>query len=278
MWKPRTHPRRLQLQLRPHPRQMRPHSPQTLKPSKRTATSKLMACALDIKRLKKVFGQRKVLDKVTFSLPAGAFLSIFGPNGAGKSTLMRIIATLSRPSGGTVAVFGADSAQDPDAVRAHIGLISHSSMLYPELTALENLEFAARLYGVSDPTGRARELLKLVELDHRRFDTVKTFSRGMTQRLSIARALVHDPDLILLDEPYAGLDPHAVEVFDEIIASLREGRTFVMVSHDLEKGLSSCTHALVLARGKVASYQERADIDDAAFEREYREVVGMGVA
>ena len=106
-------------------------------------------------------------------------------------------------------------------------------MLYPDLTAMENMMFVARLYGVVDPEARVRELLRAVELDHRRFDSVRTFSRGMTQRLSIARALINDPDVVFLDEPYAGLDPHAVEIFYELIASLREGRTFVMVSHDL---------------------------------------------
>lgn len=237
-----------------------------------------MDAALEIKSLSKAFGRRKALDKVTFSVPQGAFLSIFGPNGAGKTTLLRILATLARPTGGSAQVLGLDLHEHSDEVRERIGLISHDSMLYPDLTALENLVFAARLYGVPDPQGRARELLKLVELDHRRFDAVKTFSRGMTQRLAIARALVHDPQLVLLDEPYAGLDPHAAEIFDQTLDALRDGRTFVMVSHDLVKGLSACTHVLVLAKGKAVSFDTRAALDIAAFEETYRATVGLGVA
>ena len=152
--------------------------------------------ALEVKKLTKVFGDRKALDNVSFSLPQGAFLSIFGPNGAGKTTMLRMLSTLARPTSGTIRVMGIDAKEDPDKVRDHIGLISHNSMLYPDLTAMENMMFVARLYGVVDPEARVRELLRAVELDHRRFDSVRTFSRGMTQRVSIARALVNDPAFV----------------------------------------------------------------------------------
>lgn len=234
--------------------------------------------ALEVKKLTKMFGDRKALDGVSFSLPQGAFLSIFGPNGAGKTTMLRMLSTLARPTSGTVRVMGIDAKEDSDKVRDHIGLISHNSMLYPDLTAMENLMFVARLYGVVDPEARVRELLRAVELDHRRFDLVRTFSRGMTQRLSIARALINDPDVVFLDEPYAGLDPHAVEIFDEIIGSLREGRTFVMVSHDLQKGFAACTHAMMLARGRVMVCAPKDELDFEEFKGLYRETVGMGVA
>lgn len=237
-----------------------------------------MTDALDIRKLTKVFGDRRALDKVTFSLPEGAFLSIFGPNGAGKTTLLRTLSTLSRPTSGSVRVMGCDAKEEPDKVREHIGLISHNSMLYPDLTAMENLMFVARLYGLAQPEDRVRELLRAVELDHRRFDMVRTFSRGMTQRLSIARALINDPDVVFLDEPYAGLDPHAVEIFDALLADIREGRTFVMVSHDLQKGFEACTHALVLARGRVVSFAPKEELDFEEFKQLYRETVGMGVA
>lgn len=237
-----------------------------------------MQAAIQTKKLTKVFGERRALDKVTIEVPAGAFLSIFGPNGAGKTTLVRTLATLSKATSGEVRVAGFDAKEDPDKVREHIGLISHNPMLYPDLTAMENLMFTARLYGVADPEARVRELLRAVELDHRRFDVVRTFSRGMTQRLSIARALMNDPDIVFLDEPYAGLDPHAVEIFDGLIDKLRDGRTFVMVSHDLQKGFDVCTHALVLARGRVVSYAPKDEIDFSEFRQLYRETVGMGVA
>ena len=234
--------------------------------------------AIDVRNLVKAFGARKALDDVSFELPEGAFLSIFGPNGAGKTTLLRVLATLARPSGGEVLVDGVDLREDPDKVRAGIGMISHAPMLYPDLTAEENLVFYAELHGVADPRSRARELLDEVGLAHRRLDPVKSYSRGMTQRVSIARAFVHDPKIMFLDEPYSGLDPHAAEVFDQLIGKMREGRTFVMVSHDLEKGLAMCTHALVLARGKVVAFEEKDALDEEAFARLYRETVGMGVA
>lgn len=237
-----------------------------------------MANAIETKKLTKVFGDRKALDKVSIEVPEGAFLSIFGPNGAGKTTLVRTLATLSRATLGTALVAGFDAKEEPDKVREHIGLISHNPMLYPDLTAMENLMFTAQLYGVVNAEERVRELLRAVELDHRRFDVVRTFSRGMTQRLSIARALMNDPDVVFLDEPYAGLDPHAVEIFDGLIEQLRDGRTFIMVSHDLQKGFDVCTHALVLARGRVVSYAPKEDIDFEQFRQLYRETVGMGVA
>lgn len=237
-----------------------------------------MANAIETKKLTKVFGDRKALDKVSIEVPEGAFLSIFGPNGAGKTTLVRTLATLSRATSGTALVAGFDAKEEPDKVREHIGLISHNPMLYPDLTAMENLMFTAQLYGVVNAEERVRELLRAVELDYRRFDVVRTFSRGMTQRLSIARALMNDPDVVFLDEPYAGLDPHAVEIFDGLIEQLRDGRTFIMVSHDLQKGFDVCTHALVLARGRVVSYAPKEDIDFEQFRQLYRETVGMGVA
>ena len=138
--------------------------------------------------------------------------------------------------------------------------------------------FTAQLYGVVNAEERVRELLRAVELDHRRFDVVRTFSRGMTQRLSIARALIHDPDVVFLDEPYSGLDPHAVDIFDQLIEKQREGRTFVMVSHDLRKGFDMCTHALVLARGRVVTFGAKDQLDFDEFSELYRSTVGMGVS
>lgn len=237
-----------------------------------------MDAAIRAEGLTKVFGGRRAVDDVTFAVPQGAFLSIFGPNGAGKTTLLRLLATLGRATSGQAWLMGIDVKEEPDRAREHLGLISHNSMLYPDLTAEENLMIYARLYGVEDPRSRVLELLDAVELKHRRLDVVRTFSRGMTQRLSIARALIHDPDVVFLDEPYSGLDPHAVEIFDDLIASTRAGRTFVMVSHDLQKGFAMCTHALVLSKGRVVTFDARDDIDYGSFTDLYRTTVGMGVA
>ena len=232
--------------------------------------------AIDARGLVKQFGSRRGLDGVDLQLPAGAFLSIFGPNGAGKTTLLRMLALLSRPTRGSLAMLGVDALEEPDALRSRVGLISHKSMLYGDLTARENLEFFSSLYPGGPDCARIDELLRLVELDHRRNDPARTFSRGMQQRLSIARALVNDPDLVLLDEPYSGLDPHAAELFDQLIDRVRDGRTFVMVSHDLQKGYQMCTHALILARGQVVVCAERAQIDAAAFRDLYLATVGVG--
>ena len=234
--------------------------------------------AIEVRHLSKVFGARKAVDDVSFELPEGAFLSIFGPNGAGKTTLLRVLSTLARPSSGEARVGGVDLREEPDKARELIGFISHQSMLYPDLTAEENLLLYAELYGVADPRTRVAELLEAVGLSHRRLDQVRTFSRGMTQRVSIARALVHDPAVVFLDEPYSGLDPHAVEIFDSLIAAVRGDRTFVMVSHDLAKGFEMCSHALVLARGRVVRFAARDELDFVEFSQLYRDTVGMGVA
>lgn len=235
--------------------------------------------AIEARGLVKQFGGRRALDGLDLELPQGGFLSIFGPNGAGKTTLLRELALLARPTGGELRILGVDALEEPDVLRSRIGLISHKSMLYGDLTARENLAFFASLYRLEGPEADARidELLRLVELDHRANDCARTFSRGMQQRLSIARALINDPELVLLDEPYSGLDPHAAELFDRLIARVRDGRTFVMVSHDLEKGFDLCTRALIMARGRAVVCAETAKIDRAAFRDLYLATVGMGV-
>jgi len=234
--------------------------------------------AVQVRDLTRAFGVRKALDRVSFDLPSGAFLSIFGPNGAGKTTLVRVLTTLLNPSSGTASVCGYDVVAEAVELRHRIGLISHNPLLYPDLTAEENLLFFSEMYGLEDPKTRVRELLVSVELDHRRLDVVSTFSRGMLQRLSIARALLHHPDILFLDEPYSGLDPHAMDILDNLIAQIRGDHTFVMISHDLDKGLELCSHALILARGKVVLFENREEIDVAEFRETYRATVGTGVA
>ncbi len=239
-----------------------------------------MGFALEATGLAKHFGRRKALRGCTFALPAGASLVIFGPNGAGKTTLVRMLATLDKPTSGSVHVFGLDAHKQADEVRAQIGLVSHAPMLYPDLTAAENLSFYARLYGVADPDARARELLDFVELSARRDDPVRGFSRGMTQRVCLARALVNNPALVLLDEPYSGLDPHASRIVDALFtqaAGNDAARTLVSVSHSLERGYAQATHVLLLAHGKQVLFAPVADlpIDDlrARFAEQMGEVV-----
>jgi len=236
------------------------------------------APALEVRDLTRAFGVRKALDGVSFDVPERAFLSIFGPNGAGKTTLVKVLTTLLNPTSGTAKVLGLDVVDDAVEMRKRIGLISHNPLLYPDLTAEENLLFFADMYGVEQPEARVAELLEAVELDHRKLDLTRTFSRGMLQRLSIARALLHRPEVLFLDEPYSGLDPHAMDILDGLIAQIRGNHTFVMISHDLDKGLELCSHALILAKGRVVMFERREDIDDAAFRQTYRSTVGMGVS
>ncbi|HHJ99280.1 MAG TPA: ABC transporter ATP-binding protein [Actinobacteria bacterium] len=234
--------------------------------------------ALEVRGLTRAFGVRKALDGVDLDLSERAFLSVFGPNGAGKTTLIKVLTTLLNPTNGTAQVLGMDVVSDAVELRTHIGLISHNPLLYPDLTAEENLLFFADMYGVEQPEARVAELLEAVELDHRKLDLTRTFSRGMLQRLSIARALLHRPEVLFLDEPYSGLDPHAMDILDGLIAQIRGNHTFVMISHDLDKGLELCSHALILAKGRVVMFERREDIDDAAFRQTYRSTVGMGVS
>jgi heme exporter protein A len=231
-----------------------------------------------VEDLTKVFGRRTVLDRVSFTIPGGGFLALFGPNGAGKTTLVRILTGLLAPTEGKVLIGGRDMTGDPIAIRQTIGLISHNPLLYPELTAEENLRFYATLYGVPDAGARIDEMLEKVELSHRRYDRVRTFSRGMLQRVAIARALLHRPTVVFLDEPHTGLDPHAVDILDGLLESVREDHTFVMITHSLEKGLSLATQAMVLVGGKISFYQDLADIDLDALKAIYEEQVALGVA
>jgi heme exporter protein A len=228
---------------------------------------------IQVSRLVKSFGRRVVLDEVSFSLAKGGFLSIFGPNGAGKTTLIKILSTLVAPTSGKVTVAGTSIHDNPEFIRRQIGLISHHHLLYRDLNAYENLEFYGRIYGVKNLENRIDDLLQRVELSHRRFDLVKTYSRGMLQRLAIARALLHQPRILFLDEPHSGLDPHAVDILDGLISNVRHQHTFIMITHDLSKGLSLCTAAMILDNGHIVYQGQKEDIDMGSFEKLYRQTV-----
>ena len=228
--------------------------------------------------LTKTFGARSAVKNASFDLPKGAYLTVFGPNGAGKTTLLRMLALLAKPSSGSIRINGLDPKECPDDIRCQIGMISHNSMLYPDLTAEENLVFYGKLYGVDNVRERALELLEDVGLKHRRCDKVRTFSRGMTQRVAIARALMNDPEIILLDEPYSGLDLHAVESFDQMIERIRDRRTFVTVSHDLEKGLSLASHVLIMSSGREVLFSSLDEISQDKVREEYVSVISGSAA
>ena len=228
---------------------------------------------VEVKNLSKYFGRRKVLDNISFDLERGGFLSLFGPNGAGKTTLVKIIATLIAPSDGTVSVSGLDPAKNSAAIRAKIGLISHSPLLYLDLNAEENLKFYGTMYGVERLNERIDELLEQVELDHRRRDLVRTFSKGMTQRLAIARALLHKPSVLFLDEPHTGLDPHAVDILESLLDSIKQDHTFVMITHNIDRGIALCSKAMILYNGRIVFYQDKDELDIEMFKSVYHQRV-----
>ena len=229
--------------------------------------------AIDVAELTKAFGPIHALRGITLTVEAGDALVIFGPNGAGKTTLLKTIATLIRPTTGSVRIFGVDPRTDI-RLRARIGMVSHQSYLYPGLTGEENLLFASRLYGVPRPAERAARLLETMGLRARGRDPVRTYSRGMVQRLSIARALVHDPPLLLLDEPYTGLDRQAAAVLTDLLAAMRGTRTIVLTTHSIEQGLALCDRMAILVDGLVAYEAGNGTRDLPAVERIYAECVG----
>lgn len=202
------------------------------------------------------FGRRRALHRVSFACRAGEIVGLLGPNGAGKSTLLSIAATLLEPSSGTVRYGTADAGTAGAALRQRIGLLGHDLYLYPELSAAENLEFFAKLYGVRDAEGRVRLALESAQLSERRDDPVAGFSRGMRQRLALERALLHDPRLVLLDEPFTGLDDVSTAGLTRRLASLRaSGCIVLLTTHDLEAIETLIDRAVVLASGRVVELE-----------------------
>jgi heme exporter protein A len=228
------------------------------------------APAIETDHLCKTFGAIHAVDRVSLRLEHGESLAVFGPNGAGKTTLIRLLTMNLRASSGSFSVDGLDPRRDDLSIRGQIGLISHQSFLYEDLTARENLEFFGRLYGVDRPRRRATELLREVDLEARSDDPVRTFSRGMQQRVSLARALVHAPRVVFLDEPFTGLDPHAARTLRATLERLRqEGKTVFMVTHNLARGLELCDRWVVLSAGRIVEEGRSAATERQSFESEY---------
>ena len=230
--------------------------------------------AIEVRHLRKAFGTLKAVDGIDFELKQGEFLTVFGPNGAGKTTLIKILAGLTRPSSGTAKVAGFDVAEGHPEMRKEIGIISHATALYADLTPLENLIFFARMHGLKQPEDRALKVIDEVGLSPRRNDRVRTFSRGMLQRLSIARAVLHDPAILFLDEPFTGLDLHATNVLKEHLQRLHDRhRTILMTTHDISCGLDMCDKVALQVQGKFAFLENIADVDKDQFESIYFDAV-----
>ena len=213
---------------------------------------------IEVKKLVKRFGLKTVLRGMDFHVERGEFVALLGPNGAGKTTFLRILSTLARPSLGEVKVAGYRLPHEAAQVRARLGVVSHMPLLYGDLTAAENLEFYARMYGIPNYQLRITEVLELVGLESRRRDLVRTFSRGMQQRLAIGRAVLHDPEVMLFDEPYTGLDQDASSMLDEVLRSVAaQGRTVVMTSHDLARAEDLASRFDILSRGLISASATR---------------------
>lgn len=253
---------------------------------------------IELRRLTKAFGRKIALRGLDLRVAPGESLVLFGPNGAGKTTLIRILSSLSRPTSGAVYIGGLDLKTHAEGIRRHLGVVSHAPLLYDSLTAEENLRFFGRLYGVTDLEARVTLLLEQVGLAARRQDLVRIFSRGMTQRLSIARALLHDPEILLLDEPDTGLDPQAAEMLHRLLAELsgrRPGgrgaasarlsseasaapanttRTIVTVTHNLERGLALADRVAILANGRIVYEAPASALTTSELRPLYDEHVG----
>jgi heme exporter protein A len=228
---------------------------------------------IEVRRLVKTFGLKPVLRGVDFRAEPGEFVALLGPNGAGKTTMLRILASLSRPTLGEVRVAGYALPGQAPEVRRLLGVVSHQPLLYGDLTAEENLRFYARIYGLSDVKRRVDQTLNMVGLEARRRDLVRQFSRGMQQRLAIGRALLHDPQVMLLDEPYTGLDQDASAMLDGLLRQVAAGgRTVLMTSHDLPRAADLATRIDVLSHGVIAASVPQAQITSAGLIDLYRKV------
>ena len=216
---------------------------------------------IEVRKLVKRFGSKTVLRGLDFVVQPGEFVALLGPNGSGKTTFLRILASLSHPSLGEVRVAGYTLPHQSADVRSRLGVVSHLPLLYGDLTAEENLQFYGRLYGLSGLAGRITEVLQMTGLEPRRHDLVRTYSRGMQQRLAIGRAILHDPEVMLFDEPYTGLDQDASLMLDKLLRTVAaQGRTVVMTSHDLARAEDLATRFDILSRGVIAASATRRQL------------------
>ena len=232
---------------------------------------------IEVHGVTKSFGYHLVLRGIDLQLKRGEFLAIFGRNGAGKTTFLKVLATLLKPSSGSVRLAGLDLNDNSMEIQRKIGVVSHQTFLYDELTAYENLRFYGRMYDVPDLEERVHELIAKVGLTSRIHDRVRTLSRGMQQRLAIARAMVHDPSILLLDEPETGLDQYASAMLRELLVTFdAEERTVVMTTHSLERGLQMGNRTVILSKGRIAYEGSNKDLNLTELQEVYRRYTGAG--
>jgi heme exporter protein A len=228
--------------------------------------------AVETAGLVKSFGNFKALRGIDLQVPAGSTLAVFGPNGAGKTTLIKILASIMRPTSGKIFIEGFELKDNAEQVRGRLGLVAHQSYLYGNLSAWENLDFYARMYGVEDKRERIGEVLDLVSMTARKHDRLSTFSRGMQQRMALARALLHRPSILLLDEPETGLDQQALGAMWDIIRREESGRrTIIFTSHSFERALAVCDDLIILERGRIAYKAQSCTLNLDSLKLKYQE-------
>jgi heme exporter protein A len=228
---------------------------------------------VQVTELERDFGPRRAVAGVTFSLAPGECLALFGPNGAGKTTLLRVLAGLLKPTSGSARISGIELPGGPLA-RSRIGLISHHTMLYEALSPRENVTFSARLYGSRDPQARVEDSLRRMSMLERADAPIRSLSRGMQQRVSIARAMVHSPQLVLADEPYSGLDESGARALTALLQELRSaGTAIIIVTHNLVEGLALASHAAVMQRGKFVRYDVAERLAASSYATTYRDAL-----
>jgi len=233
--------------------------------------------AIEVRGLSKSFGERLALRGIDLQIGRGEHVVIFGPNGAGKTTLVKILSTLLKPSSGSVWLDGINIRDKPAQIRRQISLVSHQTFLYDDLTVYENLKFYGRMYDVADLERRISEIISWLQLESRRDDRVGTLSHGLQQRASIARAVLHNPSILLLDEPEVGLDPHASTVIRDLLGSLNTGsRTVLITTHNLERGLDLGDRVIILDRGKVVYQALRHELGKVNFQQIYEQYTDIG--
>jgi heme exporter protein A len=228
---------------------------------------------VEVAELTRAFGSRRAIAGVTFSLAPGECLALFGPNGAGKTTLLRVLAGLLKPTSGSARLSGMQ-LPGGQLARSRVGLISHHTMLYEALSPRENVAFAARLYGMRKASGAVEDSLRRMSMLERADAPIRSLSRGMQQRVSIARAMVHSPQLVLADEPYSGLDESGARALTALLRELRlAGTAIIIVTHNLQEGLSLATHAAVMQSGRFVRYDAVERVDASLYATTYREAL-----
>lgn len=233
-----------------------------------------MKTIIEVKNLIKRYGQKQVLKSLNFTALDGEFVALLGPNGAGKTTFLRILSSLSKPNFGSITICGFQLPAQAAQVRLQLGVVSHQPLLYGDLSGEENLKFYSRLYGLTQAEDRINEILSLVGLEKRKSDLIRTYSRGMQQRLAIGRAILHDPQVLLLDEPHTGLDQDASNILDQILQQVAmRGRTVVMTSHDLGRVANLASRFDVLSRGKIQDSITSQNLPEHGLLEFYQDVI-----